>query len=121
MSRTRASRRRILAAALLAVTSYAMALPVFAQSDSTVELIVPRGRPLRVALATDTTVKKVGQMVTGTLVEPIYAYDRIVLPAGTKVEGRITRLDNPSRLNRAQRWAAVISRRITSSSSGSKR
>jgi hypothetical protein len=79
-----------------------MALPVFAQSDSTVELIVPRGRPLRVALATDTTVKKVGQTVTGTLVEPIYAYDRIVLPAGTTVEGRITRLDNLSKLNRAQ-------------------
>jgi hypothetical protein len=79
-----------------------MALPAFAQSDTTIKLIVPRGRPLRVALATDTTVKKVGQTVTGTLVEPVYAYDRIVLPAGTKVEGRITKLDNPSKLNRAQ-------------------
>src|SRR5258708_3242529 len=79
-----------------------MALPAFPQSDSPVGLIVPGGRPLRVALATDSTVKKVGQMVTGTLVEPIYAYDRLVLPAGTKVEGRITKLDNPSKLNRAQ-------------------
>jgi len=99
---TRARRRRILAAAALTATSYALALPALAQSDSTVELIVPRGRPLRVALATDTTVKKVGQTVTGTLVEPVYAYDRIVLPAGTTVEGRITKLDNPSKLNRAQ-------------------
>jgi hypothetical protein len=79
-----------------------MALPAFAQSDSTVELIVPRGRPLRIALANDTTVKRVGQTVTGTLVEPVYAYDRIVLPAGTTLEGRITKLDDPSKLNRAQ-------------------
>jgi hypothetical protein len=79
-----------------------MAVPAFAQSDSTVELVIPRGRPLRVELSTDTTVKKVGQTVAGTLVEPVYAYDRIVLPAGTTVEGRITRLDNPSKLNRAQ-------------------
>ena len=79
-----------------------MARPAFAQSDSTVELIVPRGRPLRVALANDTTVHQVGQVLTGTLVEPVYAYDRIVLPPGTKVEGRITKLENPSKLNRAQ-------------------
>src|SRR5436190_14640929 len=97
-----ARRRRILVAGVLAMTSCTMALPAFAQSDSTVELIVTRGRPLRVALATDTTVKRVGQTVTGTLVEPIYAYDRIVLPAGANVEGRITKLDNPSKLNRAQ-------------------
>jgi hypothetical protein len=87
---------------VLAVLSSGMVRPAFAQSDSTVELIVPRGRPLRVALTTDTTVKTVGQRVTGTLVEAIYAYDRIVLPAGTTVEGRITRLDSPSKLNRAQ-------------------
>jgi len=79
-----------------------MVLPAFGQPDSTVELIVPKGRPLRVTLANDTTVKNVGQTVTGTLVEPVYAYDRIVLPAGTTVEGRITKLDNPSKLNRAQ-------------------
>src|SRR5262249_46874026 len=88
MSGTRRKRGRIPVAAVAA--SCAMVLPAFAQSDSTVELIVPRGRPLRVALARDATVKKVGQDVTGTLVEPVYAYDRIVLPAGTKVEGRIT-------------------------------
>jgi hypothetical protein len=94
--------RRSPSLVVLAVLLSGMVRPAFAQSDPTVELIVPRGRPLRVALATDSTVKRVGQTVTGTLVEPVYAYDRIVLPAGTTVEGRITRLDNPSKLNRAQ-------------------
>ena len=96
-----AKRSRILIV-ILAAVSCVSGRPALAQSDSTVELIVPKGRPLRVALARDTTVKRVGQTITGTLVEPVYAYDRIVLPAGTQVEGRITRLDNPSKLNRAQ-------------------
>jgi len=87
---------------MLVLLSSTMVRPACAQPESTVELIVPRGRPLRVALAHDTTIKRVGQNVTGTLTEPVYAYDRIVLPVGTVVEGRITRLDNPSKLNRAQ-------------------
>src|SRR5262245_65398628 len=94
-------RRTLVVLASLAV-SHAFGQPTFAQSDSTVELTVPKGRPLRVALAHDTTVKRVGQTVTGTLTEPVYAYDRIVLPVGTQIAGRITKLDNPSKLDRAR-------------------
>src|SRR5215471_2977616 len=63
-----------------------------AQSDPGVELIVSSGRAMRVMLTDSTTVHRVGQTVTGQLVEPVYAYDRIVLPAGTLVQGRITKL-----------------------------
>ena len=45
-------------------------------------LVVRAGVPLRVALDARIRVKRVGQSVTGTLVEPVYAYDRVVLPAG---------------------------------------
>jgi hypothetical protein len=38
----------------------------------------------------------VGQSVTGRLVDPIYAYDRIVMPAGTKVTGHVEALEGPS-------------------------
>jgi hypothetical protein len=65
-----------------------------------VELVVRAGRPLRVALDGTATVKRVGQQVTATLVEPVYAYDRIVLPAGTPVLGHVTRLENAPRRTR---------------------
>jgi hypothetical protein len=69
-------------------------------ADATVELVVPAGRPLRVALDGTLTVKRVGQQVTATLVEPVYAYDRIVLPAGTHVLGHVTKLENAPRRTR---------------------
>ncbi len=45
---------------------------VAAQSDSSVELVVSSGRALRVVLTDNTTIHRVGQTVTGRLVEPAY-------------------------------------------------
>jgi len=75
---------------------------VAAQSDPSVELIVSSGRAMRVMLTDSTTVHRVGQTVTGRLVEPVYAYDRIVLPVGTLVQGRITKLTPPSKVSQAR-------------------
>jgi hypothetical protein len=73
-----------------------------AQSQGpTVALTVDRGRPLHVALDARTRVKQVGQAVAGTLVDPVYAYDRIVIPAGTAVRGHVVQLVEPSR------WARI--------------
>jgi hypothetical protein len=74
----------------------------FAQSVDIVELVVESGRPLRVALDLTSTVKRVGQEVAGTLVEPVYAYDRIVLPAGTRVAGHIASLEQAPKMTRAR-------------------
>ncbi|HZT76077.1 MAG TPA: hypothetical protein VFA27_05430 [Vicinamibacterales bacterium] len=46
-----------------------------------------------------------GQTVTAQLVEPVYAYDRVVLPVGTLVQGRITSLTQPSKLSRLRAMA----------------
>lgn len=51
-----------------------------AQSDTDVDLVVPSGHARRVLLTETTTVHGVGQIVTARLIEPVYAYDRIVLP-----------------------------------------
>lgn len=56
-------------------------------------LVVETGRPLRVALDRSVRVKHVGQSVTGVLVDPVYVYDRIVLPAESRVLGRVARLE----------------------------
>jgi hypothetical protein len=50
---------------------------------------VPAGVPLRVALDGRVAIKRVGQPIRGRLVEPVYVFDRLVLPAGTVVEGHI--------------------------------
>ena len=58
----------------------ATAMPAAAQSEQrTIELTVNAGRPLRVALDERVQLKRVGQVVTGTVMEPVYAYDRIVM------------------------------------------
>jgi hypothetical protein len=75
-----------------------------AQSEPGVELVVESGRPLRVVLSDTSTVKRVGQTVTATLIEPVYAHDRIVIPAGTQVNGRVAALENPSKASRARSY-----------------
>ncbi|PYR61651.1 MAG: hypothetical protein DMF91_09245, partial [Acidobacteria bacterium] len=78
------------------------AAPASQQSpDAALDLIVKAGRPLRVALNHRIRVERAGQPVTGTLVEPLYAYDRIVIPAGTQVLGHVATLENASKKSRA--------------------
>ncbi|HYL68055.1 MAG TPA: hypothetical protein VEX69_02730 [Candidatus Limnocylindria bacterium] len=59
-------------------------------------LTVPKGTPLQVALDKEVRVQKVGQVLHGRIVEPVYAFDKIVLPVGTEVSGQITKLDSVS-------------------------
>jgi hypothetical protein len=71
---------------------------VWAQSvEPFVQLRVDEDRPLRIALDRRVTVKDVGQAVAGVLVEAVYAYDRVVLPVGTKVLGRVAAIEGVSR------------------------
>ncbi len=55
-------------------------------------LVVSQGVALRVVLDKNVPVKRVGQPVRGKLAEPLYAYDRVVVPTGSEVLGRIVRL-----------------------------
>jgi hypothetical protein len=52
-------------------------------------LLLPSQRSVRVALDRRTILRRVGQPITGTIVDAIYAYDRMVLPAGTPVSGHL--------------------------------
>ncbi len=61
-----------------------------------IPLIVPRGTPLEIALDEEVRVKKAGQEVRGKVIEPVYAFDRMVIPAGTVVTGHITNLGDIS-------------------------
>jgi hypothetical protein len=53
---------------------------------------IPSGVPLRVALERRVAIKRVGEPIRGRLVEPVYVYDRMAVPAGSVVEGRVAEI-----------------------------
>jgi hypothetical protein len=71
-------------------------------TDITQQLTVPEGAPLRVILTKKVRFKS-NQPVQGKLVEPVYAFDREVLPAGTEITGHI------SGFKSAPRWVRITS------------
>jgi len=63
------------------------------QSPVTVPMRVDAGVPIKVALESEIRVRKVGQTIHGTTVEPVYAYDKLLIPVGTKVNGNVSAID----------------------------
>lgn len=61
-----------------------------------VDLAVPKGTPLQVALDDEVRVRKVGQPVHGKTVEPVYAFDHVVVPVGSEVNGEISKIETLS-------------------------
>jgi hypothetical protein len=64
---------------------------------------VPKGTPLEIALDKEVRVSNVGQSIHGLTVQPVYAFDRLVVPAGTEVTGQITELQSVSNGQRTLR------------------
>lgn len=62
---------------------------------------MPAGTPLHVALDKTVSVKLVGAPIEGHVLEPIYVFDRLVIPAGSELLGRVTEVDRASRGRRA--------------------
>ena len=62
--------------------------------SETVPLIVPKGMAIQVAIDKDVRIRKVGQSVSGHVVEPVYAFDKLVVPLGATVTGQITKIGN---------------------------
>jgi len=97
---------RYLVPAALVLAASVVTLPAFAQAvEPPVQLVVRAGRPLQIALDRRVRVRTVGQQVTGTLVDPVYAYDRIVLPAGARVIGHVAAI---APLPRRARLRAIL-------------
>jgi hypothetical protein len=76
----------------------------------TVALTVAKGAPLQVALDQEIRVKKVGQPVHARIVEPVYAFDHIVIPVGSEVVGEITKIES---LSEGKRTLAVLNADFT--------
>ncbi len=68
-----------------------------AEDAANAPLIVPMGvaagTPLKVALDSEVRIRKTGQAIQGKTTEPIYAFDKLLIPVGTKVNGKVSAID----------------------------
>jgi hypothetical protein len=62
----------------------------------TISLTVPKGTPVQVALDDEVRVRKAGQTIKGHVIEPVYAFDKLVIPVGTIATGQITAIEDVS-------------------------
>lgn len=66
-----------------------------------IPLTVQSGVPLHVELLKEVPVKDPGVPVEGRVVEPVYVFDHLVIPVGSRVEGKITKVEPIPRKQRA--------------------
>src|SRR6202162_3570151 len=71
-----------------------------AGSPGTIVLGVPVVPPLPVVLDKEVRIEKAGQPIHGKIAEPVYAFDKLVVPAGSEVTGSVTRIAGVSALKR---------------------
>jgi hypothetical protein len=95
---------------LLTVALAALAQDVPVASSAQPGTTVPSGVPLRVALERRIAIKRVGEPIQGRLVDPVYVFDRVVLPAGSIVEGHIARIGG---VPASRRLTAILSGNLT--------
>src|SRR5580704_12608214 len=69
---------------------------VNASTDLTIPLTVPKGTALQVVLDKEVRVHRIGQPVHGRVAEPVYAFDKLVVPVGAEVTGQIVQLEGVS-------------------------
>ncbi|HEV7522579.1 MAG TPA: hypothetical protein VGP89_15860 [Candidatus Angelobacter sp.] len=74
--------------------------PPSAAPPQTIALTVPKDTPLQIVLDREVRVKKPGQKLHGRIVQPIYAFDKLVVPVGAEVNGHIAKVDGLSRKKR---------------------
>jgi len=68
----------------------------------TVPMNVSAGTPIKVALDAEVRVQTVGQSIHGKTTDPIYAFDKLLIPAGTMVNGKIVAIDGVPKTQRVQ-------------------
>jgi hypothetical protein len=91
----------VCASLILPLAATAAARPQ--EGADAVRAVVAEGTTMRVALDRKVRIASVGQEVTAIVIEPVYAFDRVVIAAGTRVVGHIAQLPGASAMTRTQR------------------
>ena len=54
---------------------------------------IPAGTPIKVALDSEVRIRRAGQAIHGKTTEPVYSFDKLLIPAGTTVTGKVSAID----------------------------
>jgi hypothetical protein len=68
-------------------------LPAQVPVQVEVALNLPAGTPLRIVLDQRTRISHVDELVHGQVIEAVYAFDQVVIPAGSVATGRVARIE----------------------------
>jgi len=75
-------------------------------------LVVEPGNDFRAALQKGVRLKAVGQPITATLLEPVYAGEALAIPAGSTVKGHVSSISKvPMHKRGEDSWMATLLRR----------
>src|ERR1700683_2108537 len=88
----------------------ALATPVRSSTDETIPLKVPKGTAVQVVLDKEVRIQKVGQPIHGLVAEPVYAFDKLVVPVGT---GGRWQLPQPEGVSAVKRTLDVLNAEFT--------
>ena len=66
---------------------------------------VEAGTPIKVALDSEVRIRAVGQTIHGRTTEPVYAFDKVLIPVGTLVNGKVAAIDPVAKMTRTMQAA----------------
>lgn len=76
-----------------------------AKTTAKIDLRVPAGTTLRIALDQRTRISHPGDAVHGKIVETVYAFDQAVIPAGSIATGHVIKVDSVTAVRRTMAYA----------------
>ena len=68
-------------------------------------MTVAAGTPIKVAIDSDVRIRAVGQTIQGKTTEPVYAFDKLLIPVGTVVNGKVSAIDPVPKMTRTMQAA----------------
>jgi hypothetical protein len=77
-----------------------------AAPDTVILLKVPAGASLRVAVDQKVRIAKIGQPVRAKIVEPVFAFDQAVIPAGSVVNGKVKNIQSISAVRKTMSYTS---------------
>lgn len=68
-------------------------------------MTVAAGTPIKVAIDSEVRIRAVGQTIQGKTTEPVYAFDKLLIPVGTVVNGKVSAIDPVPKMTRTMQAA----------------
>jgi hypothetical protein len=68
-------------------------------------MTVETGTPIKVAIDSEVRIRAVGQPIHGRTTEPVYAFDKLLIPVGTVVNGKVSAIDPVPKMTRTMQAA----------------